>query len=66
MRHAFGNVVNHQKVFRDILLTSASFKTNTHLAFMPIKELEDFAIKDEERRFRRATLLVFSRDYMSH
>lgn len=26
-------------------------KNKSYLAFMPIKELEDFAIKDEERRF---------------
>ena len=48
MRFSFGNVPNHQKVFRENLLNNASFKTNTQLAFMSTKKLEDFTIKDEE------------------
>lgn len=47
MRLSFGNVVNHQKVFRENLVENGSFKTNTQLAFMSTKKLKTYDIKDE-------------------
>ena len=48
MRHASSNVANHQQFLREKLLTNLSFENKTQLDFVPIKELEEFTIKDEE------------------
>ena len=48
MRLKFGDVVKNQKVFRQDLLGSPSYKTNTQLAFMSTKKVKNFEIKDDD------------------